>query len=318
MRTRSGPYPTTPTSAVRNTIGQGKEISQGNLNGPASDAALREYCDKHYNQLLPILLRKCTKRRDLRKRLGSRRIRSVYGSPEPRRDRSESPRKRDPKRKTVFKRLEKGVFHRTEVLSESKGSAGRHWKSRPKKKRSSIKDDLSQPWVCEETDSFTPRIRYFDLPKRTCMPSHVKTYDGSKDPEDHLMIFQAVAKVKRWAMQIWCHMFNSTLTGSARKKCIKDPVKIHHIKQREGESTKDFVRSFKVESMDVKGATEIMRISGFMHGITNPELIKRLHDKISKSVDEMMRITTSFLRGGGGSWQPRAEEVNSAMKTIRG
>ncbi|GKA42519.1 hypothetical protein Tco_0735179 [Tanacetum coccineum] len=40
-----------------------------------------------------------------------------------------------------------------------------------------------------------------------------------------------------------------------------------------------------------------MRISGFGHGITNPELIKRLHDKIPKIVDEMMRVTTSFLRG---------------------
>ncbi|GKE41604.1 hypothetical protein Tco_1468888, partial [Tanacetum coccineum] len=54
---------------------------------------------------------------------------------------------------------------------------------------------------------------------------------------------------------------------------------------------------FKVESRDVKGAPKIMRISGFIHGTTNPELIKRLHDKIPKSVDEMMRITTSFLRG---------------------
>ncbi|GJQ90647.1 reverse transcriptase domain-containing protein [Tanacetum coccineum] len=71
-------------------------------------------------------------------------------------------------------------------------------------------------------------------------------------------------------MPTWCHMFNSTLTGSARvwfddlplesidsyddlkreflvnylqqKKCIKDPIKIHHIKQREGESTKDFMQ----------------------------------------------------------------------------
>ncbi|GKA35814.1 reverse transcriptase domain-containing protein [Tanacetum coccineum] len=34
-----------------------------------------------------------------------------------------------------------------------------------------------------------------------------------------------------------------------------------------------------------------------MHGITNPELIKRLHDNIPKSVDEMMRVTTTFLRG---------------------
>ncbi|GKC05321.1 hypothetical protein Tco_0996931 [Tanacetum coccineum] len=54
---------------------------------------------------------------------------------------------------------------------------------------------------------------------------------------------------------------------------------------------------FKIESRDVKRAPEVMRISGFMHGITNQELIKRLHDKIPKSVDEMWKITTTFLRG---------------------
>ncbi|GJY27480.1 hypothetical protein Tco_0403247 [Tanacetum coccineum] len=223
------------------------------MDGPASDAALREYCDKHYNQLLPILAEKMhqenvqqenlkavkarlnfeevsqhsesgtpSRRRDLRKRLRSKRIRSTSGSPEPRRCRSESPRKRGPKRETVFKRLEKGVFHRlgdkeksmfvysndsrhqsyhnsqrdtescyqsscsrrtepaskkhhnrrapssrTEVLSASEDSAGRHWKSRSKKQRSCIEDDdLSQPRTCEETNLFTPRIRYFELPKK--------------------------------------------------------------------------------------------------------------------------------------------------------
>ena len=57
------------------------------------------------------------------------------------------------------------------------------------------------------------------------------------------------------------------------------------------------MRRFKIESRDVKGAPEVMKISGFMHEIKNPELIKRLHDKIPKTVDEMMKITTSFLRG---------------------
>ncbi|GJR80114.1 hypothetical protein Tco_0150899 [Tanacetum coccineum] len=162
-------------------------------------------------------------------------------------------------------------------MSESEDSAGGHWKSKSKKQKSSMQDDdLSQPWVCEEIDPFMPRIRYFDIPKRIRMPSHVKTYDGSEDPEDHLKIFQSVAK---------------------QKKCIKDPIEIHHIKQREGESTEDFVRRFKIESRDVKGAPKVMRISGFMHGITNPELIKRLHDKIQKFVDEMWKITTAFLRG---------------------
>ncbi|GJU43152.1 reverse transcriptase domain-containing protein [Tanacetum coccineum] len=139
-------------------------------------------------------------------------------------------------------------------------------------------------------------------------------------------------------------MFNSTLTGSARvwfddlppefadsyddlkkaflanflqqKKCIKDPVEIHHIKQKEEESTKDFVQRFKSESRHVKGAPKCMRISGFMHGITNPELIKRLHDNIPKSMDEMMRATTAFLRREGDFriQQSSTTNVNASRK----
>ncbi|GJV93833.1 reverse transcriptase domain-containing protein [Tanacetum coccineum] len=308
-----------PTSAVRNTLG--KEQVPQDLGRPASDAALREYYDKNYHQLLPIIaekvhqekvqqeklkaLKACLNfeeasqhsesgtlsgRSDLKERLGPRHTRSVSGSPEPRHDRSESPRERDPKRKTVFKRLKKGVFYelrdkeksvsthsrdsrrrpyhgsrrdtescyqssryretefasekhhnkrasslKMEALSESEGSAGGHWKSKPKRQKSSVEDDLSQPWVCEETDPTT----------------EVKT-------QKILKIFQTTAKTERWAMPTWCHMFNSTLTGNARvwfddlsqesidsfddlrkaflenylqqKKCIKDPVKIHNIK----------------------------------------------------------------------------------------
>ncbi|GKD85799.1 hypothetical protein Tco_1356953 [Tanacetum coccineum] len=125
------------------------------------------------------------------------------------------------------------------------------------------------------------------------MPSHVKTYDGSEDPEDHLKIFQTAAKTERYDDLKKAFLENYL----QQKKCIKDPIELHNIKQRDGESTEDFVRRYKLESRDVKGAPECMRISGFVHGITNPELIKRLHDKIPKTVDEMMRVTTSFLRG---------------------
>ncbi|GJY22696.1 hypothetical protein Tco_0396354 [Tanacetum coccineum] len=73
-------------------------------------------------------------------------------------------------------------------------------------------------------------------------------------------------------------------------------MEIHHIKQREGESTVDFVRRLKVESRDVKGAPKIMRISGFMYRITNPKLIKRLHDKILKSQEAGHK--QNFKKGG--------------------
>nr|GEU80325.1 reverse transcriptase domain-containing protein [Tanacetum cinerariifolium] len=220
-----------------------------------------------------------------------------------RRERSRSPRQRV-KEEGVFKRLGsrgKSVSARsdsynrhshsryTKTLSESEDSKGGHWKSRSKKKKSSGEDDdLSQPWVCEETDPFTPRIRYFDFSK-TRMPSHIKTYDGSEDPKDHLKIFQAAAKIERWAMPTWCHMFNSTLTGNARvwfDDLTPESIDSYDdLKIRDGESTEDVIRRYKLESRDVKGAPECMRIFGFLHGITNPELIKRLPD-INQAIQE--------------------------------
>ncbi|GKA23906.1 reverse transcriptase domain-containing protein [Tanacetum coccineum] len=200
-----------------------------------------------------------------------------------------------------------------------------------KSKSTKSKSTPTKSKVRKEKDPFTPRIRYFELPKKSRMPNNVKTYDKSDDPKDHLKIFQAAVKVECWVMPIWCHMFNSTLTGFARvwfddippdfidnyddlkkaflanylqqKKCIKDPVESHHIKQREGESTEDSVQRFKAKSRHVKGAPECMRIFGFMHGIANPELIKRLQDNIPKSVDEMMLVTTAFLKGERSEWR---------------
>ncbi|GKB23796.1 hypothetical protein Tco_0863197 [Tanacetum coccineum] len=84
---------------------------------------------------------------------------------------------------------------------------------------------------------------------------------------------------------------------SQQKKYIKDPVEIHHIKQREGESTVAFIERFKAKGMHVNRAPECMRISGFMHDITNLDLIKKLNDNIPKFVDEMMSVTTAFLQG---------------------
>ncbi|GKA75849.1 hypothetical protein Tco_0782227, partial [Tanacetum coccineum] len=74
---------------------------------------------------------------------------------------------------------------RTSGYSESEDSEGGHWKSKSKR-------------------------------HRTRMPSHVKTYDGSGDPKDHIKLFHSAAKTERWAMPTWCHMFNSTLTRNAR------------------------------------------------------------------------------------------------------
>ncbi|GJY34469.1 hypothetical protein Tco_0418938 [Tanacetum coccineum] len=130
-----------PTFSMRNTLG--KEQAPQDLVRPVFDKALQEYYEKNYHQILPIIAEKMHQekvqqeklkavkarlnfeeasrhsesgtpsgRRSLKERLGPRHARSISESPEPRRGRSKSPREKDPERRTVFRRLEKGVFHR--------------------------------------------------------------------------------------------------------------------------------------------------------------------------------------------------------------
>nr|GFA20362.1 reverse transcriptase domain-containing protein [Tanacetum cinerariifolium] len=80
-----------------------------------------------------------------------------------------------------------------------------------------------------------------------------------------------------------------------QKKYIKDPMKIHNIKQRDEETLEDFMERFKIETGRMKGAPECMRIFGFMHGINNPELTKRLNERVPKTMEEMMIATTAFI-----------------------
>ncbi|GJR47029.1 hypothetical protein Tco_1315132 [Tanacetum coccineum] len=61
--------PSQPTSAVQNTLGRGKEPVLQDRGGLASDAALREYCDKNYNQLLPIIAEKFNKEKEKNEKL---------------------------------------------------------------------------------------------------------------------------------------------------------------------------------------------------------------------------------------------------------
>nr|GEX50032.1 reverse transcriptase domain-containing protein [Tanacetum cinerariifolium] len=197
-------------SAVRNTLGK-QQIPQ-DLDMPASNAALREYYDRNYYQLLPIIAEKVHQDKVQQEKLKAVKAHlnfDMIESPEPRHDHFESPRKKDSERRTVFKRLEKGVFHRL-------GDKG--------KSIYAYSNDLRR-----------------------------RSYHSSRG--DTKSCYQSS---------------RSRETEFASGKC--------HNKR---------ASSQRMEPLSGR----------FMHGITNPELIKCLHDKIPKSIDEMMKVTTAFLRG---------------------
>nr|GEW15755.1 hypothetical protein [Tanacetum cinerariifolium] len=195
-------------------------------------------------------------------------------------------------------------------VSRSDSSDGKHRRSKSKRHKPTDEDDLTRPWMCEEENSFTPRIRNFESSRKTRMPNNVKKYDGTRDPEDHVWFDElppeSIDGYKDLRAAFLAYFMQ-------QKKYVKDLVEIHNIKQRDGETIEDFMKRFKTETGRLKGAPECMRISRFMHGVNNPELTKRLNEHIPKTMEELMITTTAFIRGeaaatskkkGRVSWKP--------------
>nr|GEV51153.1 reverse transcriptase domain-containing protein [Tanacetum cinerariifolium] len=180
------------TSAVRNTVGKGNEQISKNPNRLAFDAALLEYRDKHYHQLLPITAEKVHQEKVQQEKLKEVKARLNF----------EGCSKRNSKVREVSQHSKSKTPNSRPGTGREKGEEGT--------------DEYSIGW--EELGHGGQKCSLkVKIVNETRMPSNVKTYDGSDDPKDHLKIFQATVKVEHWEMPTWCHMFNSTLTESAKK-----------------------------------------------------------------------------------------------------
>ena len=76
---------------------------------------------------------------------------------------------------------------------------------------SSNLDDL-----VNQTDSpFTALVNSFPLPHKFCMPQ-IESYDGVKDPLDHVETFKTLMHFQGVADEIMCRAFPTMLKGLAR------------------------------------------------------------------------------------------------------
>ncbi|GJR30309.1 hypothetical protein Tco_1106541 [Tanacetum coccineum] len=75
--------------------------------------------------------------------------------------------------------------------------------------------------------------------------------------------------------------------------------------------TSVYMERYKDECIHVKACPEILKISGFMNGINNPELIKRLNDRVPQTFDELMKRTRSFIQGEAAAADSRKGYSNN-------
>nr|GEU42228.1 reverse transcriptase domain-containing protein [Tanacetum cinerariifolium] len=152
-------------------------------------------------------------------------------------------------------------------VSKSGTSEGGHWKSKSKGGKPTDEEDLAVPL------SWTARVWFDELPP--------ESIDGYKDLKAAFLAY-----------------------FRQQKKYVKDAVEIHNIKQKDGETIEDFMERFKNKTGRMKGAPECLGIFGFMHGVNNPELTKRLNEHVPKTLEEMM-TTTEVLYGEKPLNQPK-------------
>ncbi|GJZ82875.1 reverse transcriptase domain-containing protein [Tanacetum coccineum] len=184
-------------------------------------------------------------------------------------------------------------------------------------------EDLSKPFKEILKCPFTRRIVEFSSPGHR-MPTNVKTYDGTGDPEDHIGRFVGAGNQGEWPMPVWCRMFQQTLDGKARawfdklpsgsidnwgslqekflnrfgmlKACDKDPTEISKITRKANETLAHFKERWVSESNAIPNVSELMQVSSFMSSHKCPELAKRFSDSIPKTVDEMLKRVDDYLR----------------------
>nr|GEU55925.1 hypothetical protein [Tanacetum cinerariifolium] len=78
-----------------------------------------------------------------------------------------------------------------------------------------VDDDLRKPFKEALKTPLTRRITEFSGPEYK-MPTNIKLYNGTTDPEDHLGHFASAANSGEWPMPVWYRMFQQTLDGPAR------------------------------------------------------------------------------------------------------
>nr|XP_043616375.1 uncharacterized protein LOC122588332 [Erigeron canadensis] len=154
-------------------------------------------------------------------------------------------------------------------------------------------------------------------------PTHLGTYNGKDDPDDFLQKFKGRAEMQNWVEPVACKAFRLGLTSDARewlgsltegsinnfdelktkflshfcqqKKHKKTHVAAHNIKQREHETSRDFIERFTVESQEITCLVDSQRVSGLIHGCRNRELVECLNTDLAETFDEAKKKAHKFL-----------------------
>ena len=183
---------------------------------------------------------------------------------------------------------------------------------------SSNLDDL-----VNRTDSpFIASVNCFPLPHKFYMP-HIDSYNGVKDPLDHLETFKTLMNLQGVADKILCKAFPTTLKGAARfwfsqltpgsistfkelsaqftlhfiggHRYKKSTACLMNIKQREDEMMRSYITRFNKEALSIDKVDEKILVTAFTNGLQKGKFLFSLYKNDSKTMSDVLYKATKYM-----------------------
>ena len=187
-----------------------------------------------------------------------------------------------------------------------------------KGRMSSDLDDL-----VNRTDSlFTTTDNSFPLPHKFRM-LQIDSYDGVKDPLDHLETFKTSMHLQGVADEIMCRAFPTTLKGAARiwfnqlmpnsistfkelsaqftvhiiggHRYKKSTACLMSIKQREDETLRSYISRFNKEALSINKASDKILVTAFTNGLRKGKFLFSLYKNDPKTMSDVLYRATKYM-----------------------
>nr|XP_023895861.1 uncharacterized protein LOC112007734 [Quercus suber] len=176
--------------------------------------------------------------------------------------------------------------------------------------------------VHQTNSPFTTSITSFPLPPKFLMPQ-VESYDGSKDPLDHLESFKTLMHLQGVADEIICKAFLTTLKGLARvwfsklmpysigtfkelsayfashfigrHRYKKSTACLISIKQREDKTLRSYIARFNKEALTIDEVDDKILIAAFTNELRKGKFLFSLYKNDLKTMSDVLYRATKYM-----------------------
>ncbi|XP_023928293.2 uncharacterized protein LOC112039643 [Quercus suber] len=153
--------------------------------------------------------------------------------------------------------------------------------------------------------------------------SQIKSYDGVKDPLDHLETFKTLIHLQGVADEIMCRAFPTTLKGLTRiwfsrltpnsigtfkelsaqftshfiggHRYKKSRAFLMSIRQREDEALRSYITHFNKEALSIDEANNKILVTTFTNGLRKGKFLFSLYKNDPKTMSKVLYRATKYM-----------------------